>query len=356
MMMPESPGGKAEAALAALTDAIGRYPPEAHAPGVPEALRDGLAGSELSRLLLTAELGGLGLTPAEAFDLIERVARVSGAVGLQLAWLNLSFLLAWLAPEARDRLMPQGDPPVVAGSVLAGGCREVTKDGDGWFLAGSWPSWTDPDRANLLIAGFWAATAAGASEPGVAFLPAPQAVPGFRVDRCRSLDGEFQVSIPRVRVPVNDTIRLEATARPGPCPEALILVLLAAVATGVAGSAMESFIRLAAKKWRPALRCPLLEDPVVAGRLRTASTRVAAARELTLRELHRDQGQASDLAGAALNAVAAAGSAIGSMFEMAGARAVFRTDPLQGCLANLQVIRRHALLGGRVRGRRPGVA
>jgi alkylation response protein AidB-like acyl-CoA dehydrogenase len=339
-MAADSPVAEAEAAFTALADAIGRYPPAPDAPGVPDALRDELAGSALSRLLLTAELGGLGLAPAQAFVILERAARISGAVGRQLAWHNLNFLLDWLPPVTTARLLGAAAPPVVAGSVWSGGCREVTKDGDDWMIKGLWSSWTDPGRANILLAGFTATTAGGAREPRIAVLAMPQAVPGLRTDRCRSLDGEFVVRVPPVRVPVSDTVRLA-----GAGPDALILALLAATAIGVAGAAIESFTRLAAKKWRPALQCPLIEDPVVAGQLDTARAEVASARELTLRELSRELSgrpgqtgsQAEGLARAASYAVTVAGRAVGSMFWLAGARAVFLTEDLQRCLADSQI-------------------
>ncbi len=346
---------------------------------LPDDIADLLAHAGLYRLLTPAAYGGHEAPPASFFLVIERLARADAAS----AWCcfiscTASVLAAYLpAAEARALFSP---PDLKAAGVFAPRGRAVVAEQAGVAglrITGRWAWGSGAHNAHIITAGCLLMGPGGQPELGADGAARVISVVLGR-DQVQLLDnwhsfglcgtgsGEFEAQ--DAFVPLGRSASLfDAPVVNTPLYRfpvfGLLAVAIAAVATGIARDALDSFVAQASRTVPQAGSKPLAAKATVQTAVAQAEATLQSARAYLLASMHTAWRAAQhtsptgaapttalpldcrrDLRLAATHAVHSAAAVVNRLYTLAGGGAVFADAPLQRCLRNVQVATQHMMV------------
>lgn len=395
-------------ALMAAADAVaarlaGRQAEFEAARALPPDVVDLMAEAGLYRLLTPAACGGLEVSPAQFFQLIERLARADAAA----AWCcfiscTSSVLAAYLPADAAHALF--ASPTLKAAGVFAPRGKAVPAEEGGVAgvrVSGRWAWGSGSANAELVSAGCLLIGADGKPQTLADGTPRVLSVL-LRRDQVRLLEnwdsmglqgtgsGEFEVK--DAFVPLAHT----ASLLDGPVLGTplyrfpvfgLLALAIAAVACGIARDALDSFVAQAATTVPQAGSKPLaaratVQEAVARQHAQLESARAwllatvasawaaaqaasaaagssaaeasaaaecsgagAAARAAGTPEAGLPVHHRRDLRLACTHAVHTAAAVVDRVYTLAGGGAIFHTSPLQRALRNIHVATQHMMVG-----------
>jgi alkylation response protein AidB-like acyl-CoA dehydrogenase len=357
-----------ERALGALQEVAGLV--EAHATDadrngeLASSVMKALHAQGLFRLLLPMDVGGQGMSLAEAFPVFEAAAQLDGAVGwnLSIGCITLAAVHAQLGTDRADRVLRDPDT-IIAGGVTPGSVHARRVSG-GYRFSGHVRFASGSAHATWL---FTAATTAGAS-PGqrlVGGLIEPAAVTLLDAWHVTGLRATSSTDFLLDDVFVPDELTFPFDLGPPPdgpietLPMASTLgVALAFVALGVAGHALVRLLSLATT------RSPFGSADVLAARtdvqIATARSRalIDAGRAYVLATWHGIQTELvegrtltiDDLARLRLSYVTATQNAIVATdlaWASAGSSAIYEGESLERCWRDVHVVGHHHFVSAR---------
>jgi len=341
-------------AIAALTPAI-RAAREAteRERHLPADLAGALAGAGLFKLFAPHSLGGSELDPLAAARVVEAASTADPSVGWSVMiasqWSWFTGHLA--APVAAEVI---SDPAaVIAGQLFPGG--EAVSVAGGYRVSGRWPFNSGADHAT------WFTQNVRVAEVGARLVFLRRAeVEVLDTWHVMGLRGtaSHDVVVTNVVVPVERTVRLPLAQPVVPSPLyhpygiRLMFVTQAAQAFGVARSAIDAFVALAASTTRKLTPTALGEQPTVQTVVAQAEARLAAARaylaeaagavwdELQAGREPTEQ-QRAHLRLAITDGISGAVEVVDAMFAAAGSRAIFVSSPLEQYFRDIHTAAAH---------------
>lgn len=257
----------------------------------PAPLAKAITDAGLYQMFLPKSLGGPELDPLTAFRAIEELSRADGSVGwCAMIATDVSLIAGWLPPEAA-RVMCGAPPDLrVAGSLRPQG-RAWQTDG-GYRVKGRWDFASGIDNANWLYCTCVLMdddkprlTPAGGPAVRAMWLPIDQAkvIDTWSTIGMRGT-GSQDFEIEDRFVPADRTSFLgEKPFATGPLYNpraalALLWVISAGNALGIARGAIDDFILLAAREASTQSTVPLRDRPAVQSRVAEAEAILNAAR------------------------------------------------------------------------------
>jgi alkylation response protein AidB-like acyl-CoA dehydrogenase len=330
---------------------------------LPRELVDELAKAGLFRMLVPRRLGGLEVDPAAAMRAIEAVSSADGSAGwCVMIGASTGVNGGLLAPKAAEEIYGS-DPMVVTGGVFAPRGRAVRTAG-GFVVSGRWPFASGCRHCSWLLGGCTIVDEAGNAEPVPRLLYFPagevQIIDTWNVSGLRGT-GSHDIAVENVFVPERRAVGLgfDRAKQPGPLYVfpvfGLLACCVAAVALGIARSAVETLVGLAGGKVPTGARRPLAERSVVQADVARAEYLLTSARS-ALYEAVADAwqtvcagGRASTRQRAALR-LAAAGAARASadavdlMYDAGGASSIYDDNLLQRHFRDVHVVTQHIMV------------
>jgi alkylation response protein AidB-like acyl-CoA dehydrogenase len=335
---------------------------------MPADLVDKIRAAGLFHLGLPASLGGHECDPLTIFEAIEEVSRADGSAGWTTFIGNSTAFLAWLDPAVAKEIVAQRPDLVLAGGFPPTGTARP--DGDDLIVDGRWPFNSGCPHADWFMNGVIVMDGDGPRvvPPGrpdwrLAFYPASEGeiLDTWHVAGLRGT-GSHDVTATAVRVPLERTIMpfFEPAKFDGPLYRlpfpTLVTTFISGFPLGVARRVLDEFTELANKKSRTLPPGPTMaEDAAIQLELARAEAAVRSARAFTIEsigaawdavcagdDVSLSQRTATMLA--TLNAARAARASVDSVFGMAGAGALFDSNPLQRCARDLMAGTQHIAL------------
>jgi alkylation response protein AidB-like acyl-CoA dehydrogenase len=329
------------------TDRAGALPPD---------LVEQLRSRGAFHLIVPPELGGLGLSPGEAFGAIRTLAAASGSVGWCVAQSNAANLLAGLVPTEVAATMLK-DRAIVAGVLAPKGAVKVVPGGG--IVSGRWPLASGCLHADVLGLGAVVSEGGaprrqpdGSLDLHVALLP-KEAV---RIDHTwDSLGlrgtGSHHVEADRAPVLADRIVRLDdRSARPEPWFASPIWTvfpaIIAASAVGIADGTMDALRRCRTAPREKALMLDggeLAELGRAHARLETCVLGLLSLLE-SLGTTRSDDAQRVRMRGAVVVSVEAARQVVDAVFHASGASATYADSPVEANLRDILTLSQHRLL------------
>ena len=113
---------------------------------------EAIRGRKLFSLFVPKSLGGLDLTPLEAFSIFERMAKADGAAGWVIAVTNVVIgITAAFLPQAGVDSIFSSRAPIIAGQGAPRG--KAVREGNGYRLSGRWSYGSGLLNANFIHTG-----------------------------------------------------------------------------------------------------------------------------------------------------------------------------------------------------------
>jgi len=258
---------------------------------LPPSLVQALAEAGLFRLAVPKELGGEEVDPLVLARIIEEVAKADSSVGwcvmigAQAAWES-----AFLPEEAAQEIFGR-NPQVVVGGVVIPTGKAVAVAG-GYRVSGRWAFASGCQHSTWL---FGNCVLLDGDTPRLGPKGAPEMrLMVFSAADCTILDtwtvtglrgtGSHDFTVTEAFVPSARSVAWPRTApprHPGPLYHNLVLgkfVLHASHALGIARSAIDALVELAAAKTPMGSKAPLREQATVQGHVARADALVESAR------------------------------------------------------------------------------
>jgi len=343
---------------------------------LPQRLHLHLREAGAFRMFTPREFGGDELPLTTALDVLERFGRIDASVGLSVWNANFGFVAAMLSEAGAKRIWAQGTEPTLANSGSPGAAERVA---GGYILSGRWNIVTGITFADWFIAislitegGQPTGTAAGAPDVRLFAVHRDQLsieqtwnVTGMRGSRSNDvvLKGAF-VSSELVAA------FLRASKNDRPLYRGFLPTLVSpgctAVVLGVARSAIDGVTQLVVDR-KTLTRNTVTQSRRAQYLIAKSAASVAAARLLLFsaaESLQRSAesnesvtiGQRADLRAVMTHAAETSREAFVAMYELAGSRALYRTNqiehPFRDGMAALQHANHSAVFleaAGRVR-------
>ena len=329
---------------------------------VPEALARDLAHAGFFRLFLPAAYGGLDLSPVEAMEIYEELARADASVAWCVWNCNVNWTTARLAQEVAQEVF--ADPAMIlANSTRPTGRAEVVEGG--YRVTGRWSLVSGCQISTCFILtciiyqdGQPLLSSSGAPESRFMFVPAAECtiidtwtVSGLRGTGSHDVVVEDRFVPARLSSFNTDPIVLtEPQYQKYQVPRTSGL---GAMALGIARNAIDALIALATEKRHERTSQPLCEDRGAQSRLAQAEVHVRAARlllfdtvnclwddVLTGRDTISEQNRA-DVGLASMHAVTSAAQAVDLMYLTGGATSLYATCPIERAFRDVHAITQH---------------
>jgi alkylation response protein AidB-like acyl-CoA dehydrogenase len=329
---------------------------------LPEDLTRELARAGFFRIHLPAVYGGLDLTPIEAMEIFEELARGDASVAWCVWNGNTHWIAVQLSPEAVQTI--HADPEIVtANSTRVGGQARVV---DGGFRVNG--RWSLVSGCEL---GTWMVLLCAVHEDGKPRLT-PRGAPETRfmllpADDCEIIDtwtvgglrgtGSHDVAVHDVFVPESFGSNFtDPYVLPEPRyripPFSRVIPGLGAMALGIARTAIDTVIEIAVDKTPERTTQRLRENHGTQTRVSRAESLVRSARLFLFDSLDRlwsivtAAGEAPMEARAyvrlaASHAVASAVQAVDLMYTAGGASALYASCPLERAFRDVHAITQH---------------
>lgn len=330
-------------------------------PDLVEKVRDaGLFGLALPRTL-----GGLEIEPLAFMEVIEELSRADGSAGWTVLIGNSTSFFAWLDPDVAREMI--GDDVGFASTSMFGPLGRAAPDGSGAYTVdGRWPFNSGCPHAGWLQAGVFVTDGDG---PRML----PDRGPDWRLAFFRPGDarihdtwdavglrgtGSHDLTVSGLRVPEEHLAApfFEPARHDGPLWRipffAQLAVYLVGFPLGVARRALDEFTALAVTKRRGGMGDTVADTGDAQVVLARAEAGVRSARAFA----HEVIGDMWDtaLAGdaptleqrglvllAAQQARLACTAAVDGVFPLAGASAVYSSEPLQRCFRDIHTAGQH---------------
>lgn len=360
--MPEARTDETLAAVRALAPRL-RDAAEATEAGrrLSAELVAALARAGVFRMGVPRGLGGGELRVGDMLAVLEEVAAADGSAGWCAMIGATSGVVAAYLPEDAAREIYGTRPDVVSGGVFAPQGRAVPVDG-GYRLSGRWAFASGCEHCDWLMGGALVGADGAAPEARMLLFPAREArvldtwtVAGLRGTGSHDIavDGLF---VPRARSVslVSDRPRVPGALYAFPV-FGLLALGIAAVALGIARSAIAELVRLAGAKTPSASRRRLAERPLVQAQVAEAEASLGAARAF-VHEAVGEAWAAAERAGeiplagrtrlrlAATHATRSAAHATDLMYHAGGGSAVYAASPLQRHFRDIHVVTQHMMV------------
>lgn len=334
---------------------------------VPLDLVRGLAEAGAFRMCIPRALGGGEEDVATLLQVIETLAEADGSAGWIVMIGATSGLVSGYMPAAAARDI-YGDPDVITGGVFAPRGQAVAVDG-GYRAKGRWAFGSGSEHCSWLLGGCLVMEdgkpkMVGRGIPDSRMMLFP--VSDVRIHDTWTVSGlrgtgshDFEVS--EVFVPSERAISLmsDRPVADGPLfrfPVFGLLALgIAAVATGIARTAIDELVRIAGGKTPTGSKRLLGERGVVQMQVAQAEAALQSSRAWLRHsvdeawESARTSGvipveQRATLRLAATEATTRATRAVDLMYEAGGGTAIYATSPLQRCFRDVHVVTQHAMV------------
>lgn len=334
---------------------------------VPLDLIQGLTEAGAFRLCIPHALGGLEADVQTLLDVIEEVARADGSAGwIVMIGATSGLVSGYLPPDAATEIF--GDPDVVAGGVFAPRGQAIAVDG-GYRATGRWAFGSGSEHCRWLLGGCVVIEDGkprllerGIPDSRMMFFPASEVkiLDTWNVSGLRGT-GSHDLEVADVFVPAARAVSI-ITDRPreqGPLYRfpvfGLLALGIAAVATGIARTAIDELVKIAGGKTPTGSARKLGERGVVQMQVAQAEAALESSRAWLRVAVANAWASASSGASipvaqratlrlAATEATVRAAKAVDLMYEAGGGTSIYATSPLQRCFRDVHVATQHAMV------------
>ncbi len=366
---PASPDSASPlAAVAALGPAIRQRADEIERDRrVPLDLVRALADAGAFRMCVPRTLGGGEVDVTTLIDVIETTARADGSAGWIVMIGATSGLVSGYMPSEVAREI-YGPADAITGGVFAPRGQATPAEG-GYRARGRWAFGSGSEHCQWLLGGCVVIddgkprlVGRGIPDSRMMLFPARDVriVDTWNVSGLRGT-GSHDLEVADVFVPEARAISL-ITDRPreeGPLYRfpvfGLLALGIAAVATGIARTAIEELVGIAGGKTPTGSKRVLAERPVIQMQVAQAEAALESSRawlRATVDEAWdaaRTSGAISVAQRAALRLAATEGTlratkAVDLMYEAGGGTSIYATSPLQRCFRDVHVVTQHAMV------------
>ena len=334
---------------------------------VPVDLVQGLAQAGAFRMCIPRELGGGECDVATLLAVIEEAARADGSTGWIVMIGATSGLISGYMPLEPARAI-YGGPDVVTGGVFAPRGEAIAVEG-GYRARGRWAFGSGSEHCSWLLGGCVVMEdgkphllGRGVPDSRMMLFPASDVriVDTWTVSGLRGT-GSHDLEVTDVFVPaeravslITDRPRAEGTLFRFPV-FGLLALGIAAVATGIARTAIDEFVRIAGGKTPTGSKRLLGERGVVQMQVAQAEAALESSRAWLRAvvdeawETARTSGaipvaQRAALRLAATEATVRATQAVDLMYYAGGGTSIYATSPLQRCFRDVHVVTQHAMV------------
>ena len=331
---------------------------------LPPALVDALGGAGMFSLLLPMSLGGAELTVIDYVRVIEALSQTDGSVGWCASVASAySFFAGYLRPDVA-RLIYDGGRTVVAGALNPSG-KAFVADG-GYRVTGRW-SYGSGIRHSTWVVGNCVVHdrdgprrgSDGKPEIRVMIFPtsAVEVIDTWSVSGLRGT-GSHDYRVADLFVPEDHTIDYFApqavqTGTLYAVPAISVLaVAIAAVPLGIARSAIDEVVALAAAKTPYGSSTPLRDKPTVQADVARAEVLLGSARSYLFAMIGELWGEVAGGGAASMqrrgmlrlacaHAAQASAQAVDLVYNAAGGTAIFETGRLERCFRDVHAVTQH---------------
>lgn len=329
---------------------------------LPEGLTRELAGAGFFRIYLPAAYGGLDLSPLEAMEVFEDLARADASVAWCVWNANTNWTTAQLSTEVAQTVFADPDM-ILANSTRPSGQAAIVEGG--YRVSGRWSLVSGCQLSSWFILmcivhenGAPRRTPAGAPESRFMLCPAAdcEIVDTWTTGGLRGT-GSHDVVVRDLFVPsAAASFFTDPVVLPGPRylipPTARVTPGLAALALGVARGAIEALVELAVDKRHERTSQPLREDRGAQARVAQAEALVRSARLFVFDAARRlwDEvmagGEATMPARAQVrlatwHAVSSATQAVDLVYLTGGATSLYASCPLERAFRDVHAATAH---------------
>lgn len=336
---------------------------------LPEDLTRDLARAGLFRMFLPAAYGGLELTPVEAMDIYEELARADASVAWCVWNGNVNWTTARLSKEVAQTVF--ADPDMILANSTRPSGRAVVVDG-GYRVSGRWSLVSGCQLSAWFILmcivhdhGKPRLTSSGAPESRFMLFPAAacQIVDTWTTGGLRGT-GSHDVVVQDVFVPdPHASFFTDPLVLPDPQHQfphtSRVIPGLAAVALGIARSAIDALLDLAADKRHERTNLSLREDRGAQTRLSQAEALLGSARLFLFDIVSRfwdnvmagrevTSGARAQVRLASWHAVSSAAQAVDLVYLTGGATSLYTTCPLERAFRDVHAITQHIAVHPRI--------
>lgn len=332
----------------------------------PDLVR-GLADAGAFRMCIPRTLGGGEVDVATLLEVIETAARADGSAGWIVMIGATSGLVSGYMPIDVARGI-YGAADTITGGVFAPRGKAIKVDG-GYRASGRWPFGSGSQHCSWLLGG---CVVIDDGKPVLLGRGIPDSrMMLFPAADVRIVDtwdvaglcgtGSHDLEVADLFVPAERAVSLVLDR---PCADGplfrfpvfgLLALGIAAVATGIARTAIDELVELAGGKTPIGSKRVLAERGVVQMHVAQAEAALESSRawlRATVAEAWeaaRDTGaisvaQRAALRLAATEAVMRSVKAVDLMYEAGGGTAIYRSSPLQRCFRDVHVVTQHAMV------------
>jgi alkylation response protein AidB-like acyl-CoA dehydrogenase len=335
---------------------------------LPVELVHTLAEAGLFGLCVPQAFGGGEVDPCTMVQVIEEIAIADGSVGWCVMIGATSGLLSAYLPDATARAIYVQGPHAVTGGVFAPYGKATVVPG-GYRVTGRWPFASGCEHCTWLMGGSVVIDGgqprllpSGQPDSRMMLFPATDAeiIDTWTVSGLRGT-GSHDIAVPDVFVPEDRSASLliDRPCQPGPLylfPVFGLLALgIAAVALGVARSAIDELVQLAGAKTPTGSRKRLGERAMIQTHVAEGEALLRSARAFLLDAIG-DAWRAAQSAGAisvtqramlrlaATHATSNAAKVVDLMYNAGGGTSVYATSPLQRQFRDIHVVTQHMMV------------
>ena len=336
---------------------------------LPVDLTRELAGAGFFRIFLPVAYGGLDLTPMEAMEVYEELARADASVAWCVWNGNANWTTAQLSKEVAQAVFADPDT-ILANSTRPSGQAVVVEGG--YRVSGRWSLVSGCQLSSWFILmslvhenGTPRRTPSGAPESRFMLCPAAdcEIIDTWTTGGLRGT-GSHDVVVRDLFVPARlASFYTDPIVLPGPRYRipftSRVIPGLAAMALGVARSAIEALVDLAVDKRHERSSQPLREDRGAQTRLSQAEALVGSARLFlfdTISRLWNDvmAGREATMQAraqvrlASWHAVSSATQAVDLIYLTGGATSLYATCPLERAFRDVHAMTQHIAVHPRI--------
>ena len=336
---------------------------------LPVDLTQELAGAGFFRIFLPAAYGGLDLTPMEAMEVYEELARADASVAWCVWNGNANWTTAQLSKEVAQAVFADPDT-ILANSTRPSGQAVVVEGG--YRVSGRWSLVSGCQLSSWFILmslvhenGTPRRTPFGAPESRFMLCPAAdcEIIDTWTTGGLRGT-GSHDVVVRDLFVPARQaSFYTDPIVLPGPRYRipftSRVIPGLAAMALGVARSAIEALVDLAVDKRHERSSQPLREDRGAQTRLSQAEALVGSARLFlfdTISRLWNDvmAGREATMKAraqvrlASWHAVSSATQAVDLIYLTGGATSLYATCPVERAFRDVHAMTQHTSVHPRI--------
>ncbi|MEO6501550.1 MAG: acyl-CoA dehydrogenase family protein [Jatrophihabitantaceae bacterium] len=362
--MSSADAGRSDPVLAAVTELAERLRTRGaeieQAGRLPVDVVAELRQAGVFKLWMPRELGGLEAGPAVVLQALQILSAADGSTGWCAATGLASNSVGGFVPEAGARQLYRTGLELAGGALMPGGRAVLQPDGS-YLVEGQWSFGSGVQHCDWVVGGAVVAGGSGSGPPAVRAVVMPASQVEF-LDNwvVAGLQGTASVDYRAagIRVPAEHTLALDRIT-PWPAGPmwriplmSLIFPVLAAVPLGLARRAVSELSELAAAKTPFRSGRLLAEREVLQADVARATALIEAGHHYLLASMQAlwQAGAAGTAPSvrqraharlAAVHATAGAAEAVLLCYRSAGSTALYRSNPLQRLLRDVNAATQH---------------